>query len=270
MKRIFTFFILFWIASCPAQIGYSLISSGRFSAMGKASVAVQGAESLFSNPSNLWGVEKTTAFLASEWRYGVENLRPIAMGLVTPSKSSVLGFSYQYFGFGAWRDNTLGVAYARKLMSKLDIGIHLKYQHIKIPAYDAQNIIGCDLGFNTLIINNLRLGFHVQNPIPFKLNETETVPSVFRLGVAYQVNINVLLSLETVKSLSYPAVFRFGMEYKFDKKWVLRGGFESYPVAFSFGLGSILFDNFKLDMALSNHSVLGLTPAITMAYIPKK
>ena len=253
-----------------AQIGYFLVSSSRFSAMGKASVAVQGAESLFSNPSNLWGVEKTTGLLASEWRYGVENLHPLAIGLVTPSKSGVLGFSYQHFGFEALRDNTVGVAYARKLMSKLDMGIHLRYQHIKIPAYGSQNIIGFDIGFNTLIMNNLRVGFHVQNPLPFKINETETAPSLLRLGIAYQVNINVLLSLETAKSLSYPAVFRFGLEYKFDKNWVLRSGFESYPAVFSFGLGFVLSKNLKIDVAISNHSVLGLTPAMTLSYSIKK
>jgi hypothetical protein len=270
MKGIFTLFCLWKLVFLQAQIGQYLPATGRFSGMGKASVAVQGAEGLFSNPSNLFGVDKITALLASEWRYGVENLSPMSLGLVMPSKSSVLGFSYQYFGFESWRDNTLGVAYARKLMSKLEVGIHLKYQLIKIPTYGSQSIIGFDMGFNTLLINNLRLGFHVQNPIPFKLSETETVPSLFRLGVAYQVNINVLLSLETAKSLTYPAIFRLGLEYKFDKKWILRGGFESNPAAFSFGLGFFLSENIKMDLALSNHAVLGLTPAISLVYIPKK
>jgi long-subunit fatty acid transport protein len=269
MKGIFTLFYLFLSMSIHAQIGSSLVSSGRFSAMGKASVAVQGAEAVFSNPANLWGLDKMTVILASEWRYGVENLRPIALGFAAPSKSSVLGFTYQNFSFDTWRDNTLGVIYARKLMAKLDVGVHLRYQFIKIPAYESQSIIGFDLGFNALIINNLRLGFQVQNPFPFKLNATEIVPSVFRLGTAYQVNINVLVSLETVKILSFPAIFRLGMEYKFDKKWLLRGGYESNPSAFSFGLGAILSDHFSMDLALSNHAVLGLTPAITIAYKTK-
>jgi hypothetical protein len=269
MKGIFTFFLVLGFVSLHAQIGSSLIASGRFSAMGKASVAVQGTEAIFSNPSNLWGIDKKTVLLASEWRYGVENLRPISVGFIAPSKSSVLGFSYQNFSFESWHDHTLGVAYARKLMSKLDVGIHLKYQRIKVPSYESQNVLGFDIGFNTLIVNNLRLGFLIQNPFPFKLNLTETVPSLLRLGLAYQVNINVLLSLETAKSLSYPTTFRFGLEYKFDKKWVLRGGFESYPAAFSFGLGAILSDNFKIDLAMSNHSVLGLTPAVSLAYFIK-
>jgi hypothetical protein len=269
MKGFFTFLIVFLGFLMHAQIGSSLLSSGRFSAMGKASVAVQGAEAIFSNPSNLWGLERKTVLLASEWRYGVENLRPIALGFIAPSKSGVLGFSYQNFSFESWHDHTLGIAYARKLMSKLDMGIHLKYQRIKVPSYESQNVIGFDIGFNTLIINNLRLGFLIQNPFPFKLNLTEIVPSLLRLGLAYQVNINVLLSLETAKSLSYPASFRFGLEYKFDKNWVLRGGFESYPAAFSFGLGAILSDNFKIDLAMSNHSVLGLTPAISLSYFIK-
>ena len=270
MKRFSPVFILFMPLFLKAQIGTTLISSSRFSSMGKASVAVQGAESLFSNPSNFTNVDKTTTLLASEWRYGVSDLKPIALGFVVPTKSGVIGLMYQHFGFEAWRDNMLGVAYARKLSAKFELGVHLKYQFIKIPAYGTQGVVGFDVGFNTLIINNLRLGFHIQNLLPFKINETETTPSVFRLGAAYQVNTNILLSFETVKDLSYPAAFRFGMEYDVAEKLFLRCGFESQPSSFGFGLGYFLSEKFRMDLALSNHAVLGATPALTLTYFAKK
>jgi long-subunit fatty acid transport protein len=267
LLKVTLIFLVFLLSplKIKAQITNTL-SSGRFSGMGKASVAVQGTEALFSNPANLWGIEKSTVLLATEWRFGVENLHPISVGLVSPTKSSVFGFAYQYMGIESVRNNTLSLAYARKLMSKLDVGIRLKYQRVKIPSYGSQNIIGFDMGFNTLIIKHLRLGFYVQNPLPFKINDNETTQTQFQLGAAYHININVLVSFETVKSLYHPATFRFGVEYKFDKNWVLRGGFESFPAAFSFGLGHILSSHFKMDLALSSQSVLGLTPSITMAY----
>jgi hypothetical protein len=270
MKQHFHYFMMLYYLYCPfnlhTQIAENQVSTGRFSGMGKASVAVQGAESLFSNPANIYGVEKITALLASEWRFGVENLRPISLGLVSPTKSSVFGFTYQYTGFETMRDNTLSIAYARKLMSKLDMGVRLQYQRVKIINYGSQGIIGFDMGFNTLIIKQLRLGFYVENPLPFKVKGIEITPTQFHLGAAYAVNINVLVSFETVKSINHPTTFRFGVEYQFDKKWVLRSGFESYPTAFSFGLGTILSSHFKMDLALSSQSVLGLTPSIMLIY----
>jgi hypothetical protein len=262
-------FICFVFILNPLKIEAQIITnfaSGRFSGMGKASVAVQGAEAIFSNPANLWGIEKNTLFLASEWRFGVENLHPISVGLLSPSKSGIFGFSYQYMGLENVRDNSLSLAYARKLMSKLDVGVRLKYQRVKIPSYGSQNIIGFDMGFNALIIKHLRLGFYVQNPLPFKVNDDETTPTQFQLGAAYAININVLVSFETVKSLYHPAAFRFGVEYKLDKNWILRGGFESFPAAFSFGFGYILSTHFQMDLALSSQSVLGLTPSVTILY----
>jgi hypothetical protein len=270
MKRHFTVLILIMPLFLKAQIGTSLLSSSRFSGMGKASVAVQGAESLFSNPANLSAVNKMTTLLASEWRYGVSDLRPIALGFVKPTPSGVLGIMYQHFGFEVWHDNMLGIAYSRKLAAKLDLGIHLKYQSIRIPANGTQHILGFDIGCNTQIFTNFRLGFHVQNLLPFKINEKEVTPSVFRLGVAYQLNINVLLSLETLKDLSYPANFRFGMEYHTAEKLFLRCGFESQPTSFCFGMSYVLNENFKFDMALSNHAVLGATPSFTVVYSAKK
>jgi hypothetical protein len=270
MKQKFLYFLTLWCLFLQyklyTQITENQVVSGRFSGMGRASVAIQGVEALFGNPANLWGVEKNNVLLASEWRYGVENLHPTSLGIVSPTKSSIFGFVYKYAGFETLRDNTLNLAYARKLMAKLDVGVRLKYQWVKIPNYGSQGNIGFDMGFNTLIIKHLRLGFYVQNPLPFKIKADKTTPTQFQLGAAYEVNINILVSFETVKSTYTPTAFRFGVEYKFDKKWLIRGGYESYPSAFSFGLGSILSSHFKMDLALSSQSNLGLTPAISVSY----
>ena len=263
---LFLFFPYFLIAQ---TISPRLIGS-RYAALGNASVALRDAQSLFSNSAGLMGVENKTLILNSAWFYGVNDLKPIAVGFVMPNPSGVLGFSFKHFGFESLKDNTLGVAYARKFSSKLDAGIQLNYSNITIKDNGSRNVIGFDIGFNTLIIKDLYMAFHVQNPIPIQSPDSDKTPSVFRLGLAYSVNTAVLMVTEIKKDLSYPASVRIGMAYKPTDKTEFRGGFETQPVKIAFGFGYVLTENLNADLAVSSHSVLGLTPSLSIHYVFKK
>jgi hypothetical protein len=254
-----------------AQIGQQLITGGQISSMGRASVAMQGSpEALWHNPANVRGIKGKTAILSSEWRYGAKDFRPIAMGYIIPSNSSVMGFQTQYFGFSGVSDTRLGVTYARPFSEKMDIGIHLKYQYLRLRDIGGQSNIGFDIGFNMLIINNLRMGFYAQNPIPFRQNPHDIPPSVFHLGLSYSVNQNVLISSEIMKDIAYPAALRFGIEYKPSPTLFLRCGFETLPTTFAFGIGYKFSEKIKMDVSLSQHAVLGATPALSLVFMEKK
>ena len=187
-----------------------------------------------------------------------------------PNPSGVLGFSFRHFGFESLKDNTLGVAYARRFSSKLDAGIQLNYSNISIKDNGSRNVIGFDIGFNTLIIKDLYMAFHVQNPIPIQSPDSDKTPSVFRLGLAYSINTAILMVTEIKKDLSYPASVRIGMAYKPTNKTEFRGGFETQPVKIAFGFGYVLTENVNADLAVSSHNVLGLTPSLSIHYVFKK
>jgi hypothetical protein len=265
-----TFILLFFPIIVHAQIGQSLITGGQISSMGRASVAMQGSpEALWHNPANVRGIKGKTAILSSEWRYGAKDFRPIAIGYILPTASSVMGFQAHYFGFSGVSVSRLGVTYARPFSEKMDIGIHLKYQYLRLRDIDGQSNIGFDIGFNMLIINNLRMGFYAENPIPFRKNTNDIPPSVFHLGLSYLVNQNVLVCTEVVKDIAYPAALRFGIEYKPSPTLYLRCGFETKPTTFAFGIGYAFSDKIKMDISLSQHAVLGATPALSLVFNEK-
>ncbi len=250
-----------------AQISQSLVLGGQISAIGRASVAVQGSpEALWHNPANVRGIKGMTAILSSEWRYGAKDFRPIAVGYILPTASSVMGFQAQYFGFSGVYDSRISVTYARPFSEKIDVGVHLKYQYLRLRDIGGQSNIGFDIGFNMLIINNLRMGFYAENPIPFRRNPHDIPPSLFHLGFSYIVNQNVLISSEIVKDIAYPTALRFGMEYKPSPTLYLRCGFETLPTTFAFGLGYAFSEKIKMDMSLSHHAVLGATPALSLIF----
>jgi hypothetical protein len=259
------------------QINTHSISS-RYQSMGNASVALRDEQSLMSNPAGLMGTQKISFTLQSAWLYGVNDLKPVSVGAVIPNPSGTFGLLLNHLGFENLQENTLGLSYARRFSDKLDAGIGLKYANYKINTYGSKGVLGFDIGFNTLIFKDFYLGFHAQNPIPTQSNDVSNsanIPvmassSIFRLGLSYRVNNLVLLNTEVKKDLSYPAAFRFGLEYKPIEKIAFRGGFETQPVKIAFGMGYIISNTLSVDMAISSHSVLGVTPSLSINYFLKK
>ena len=117
-----------------------------------------------------------------------------------------------------------------------------------------------------MIAKDLVLSALIFNPLTIKINEDERTPSVLRLGLAYTINQKVLICLETEKDILFPASFKFGLAYKVVESMTLRCGFHTAPSVISFGLGYKINPNFTIDAALTNHPILGSTPALSLIY----
>lgn len=249
-----------------AQIGYQLVTGAQSMSMGGASVGFQDAQAIFHNPAGLVGVTRQSILLASEIKFGINDLKPIGTAFIVPTQSGVLGFSFQNYTFESYGENKLGVAYARRLSSKFNFGVQLDYLHLKINEYGSTNLLTFEIGCNTLIVKDLVLSAYIYNPLSVRLNEVERTPSVFRLGLNYSLNSKVLVCLETEKDIHFPASFKFGLAYKAVESLTLRCGFRTAPSIFSFGFGYVINQHFTADMALTNHPYLGMSPALCLNY----
>ena len=124
-----------------------------------------------------------------------------------------------------------------------------------------------EIGILSQPIDKLTIGIHVFNPWQAELAEyqDETIPSVYRIGLAYSFSDEVLMTAELEKDLLYPSVFKSGIEYYIIPKIALRIGVQNRPAQFTFGLGTV-FDGFKADLAFSYHQILGASSQIAIAY----
>lgn len=263
---LFLLFSLLFPKKMLAQIGYRLVSGGQSAAMSNAVTAVASADAVFQNPASLLFISRPTATISTEMRFGVKELRPIGVGFIQPTKSGVFGFSLQHFGFSAFQQQKLGVAFARRFSEKLNIGVQLDYVHLQAPDYGNAHLLTFELGCNTLITKNLNLSFYVFNPIAVRLNPSERTPSVFRLGAAYTLNEKFIIAAEIEKVVIDKANFRLGFEYKIAKIVAVRCGFSSRPASFSVGIGYYLSKNCVIDAALTHQSLLGPTPSMSLTY----
>jgi long-subunit fatty acid transport protein len=259
------FYTLF-LGKTTAQIGYRLVSGGQSAAMNNAVLAMSTPDAVFQNPAALIYTTRPTATVATEMRFGVKELRPVGVGVIQPTKSGVFGCFIQHFGFSAFQQQKIGLAFAKRFSERMTLGVQLDYLHLQASGYGNANILTFELGCNTLITKELTLAFYVFNPLAVRLSESERTPSVFRLGAAYSVNKNIVITAEIEKSIVDATNFRMGFDYKVAETLAVRCGFSSLPASFSIGIGYFLSKNCVIDAALSHQSALGSTPSVSVTY----
>jgi hypothetical protein len=282
MKGLFIQLILLFLyfpIKITAQICPPLLTGSKNIGIGNASVATtKDAYSLSNNPAGMVGVEHTTVIANTGWLYGIKNLNPMMVGVAIPTGSGVLGFDYQYFRFENTRYNQLEMVYSRKMASKLDIGLRLSYHNTRLEAFKPVHIFTFSIGCNYLIMKDLYIGLAAQNLSPFfykkKLDTEFDIGgglSVLRFGIAYTINTLVHIYFEIEKDRRLPMAIKLGLDYQIASKFTARCGLNmQQQPQFNFGFGYAFSSKIMVDMSISNHSILGLTPALSMAYFFNK
>lgn len=249
----------------------------RSAAMGNASVTLSDVWSVHHNQAGLSGIESPVVGINYENRYGMKelSLKAAAFALPLPGDGGdVLGLSMTSFGYSAYSDTKIGLAYGKKLGDKYSVGIQLDYLQTKIAGdYGKKGAVAAEVGLQAEILENLDIGVHIFNPTRAKILEyqiqdaveIERIPTIMRFGINYAFSEKLFVTLETEKDVYFKPIFKAGLEYHPIDILYLRGGVSSNPVNNSFGFG-LDMSHFKLDFAASKHQVLGYTTQISLIY----
>jgi hypothetical protein len=251
----------------PAQMGYHLVMGGRNAGIAGCGVALQKeAHAIFYNPASLTSLYTPTAIVASDVRFTVSNLKPIGIGFIQPTHSGVFGVSVQHLGFDVLQQQKIGVAFGRRLMENLSLGIQLDYLRWAVNDYPTAHALTFEIGCNTTLFKDVTLATHLYNPLRVRLSGGERTPSVFKMGVAWQALPNFLLTAEAEQSTHHNPSFRFGFDYQLTPAFAARLGMGANPTAYSFGVGYRLTQRLSVDVAMYQHLLLGSTPALSVVY----
>ncbi len=260
MKNALIFLILL---TFQPIFGQQICHDARSAAMGNASATTSQLSSLFGNQAGLTDLKNFGAMAAAEQRFLLSELNTLAAGFALPTSSGTFGLTFQTFGFDEFRQQKLGLAYARRLWKALSLGAQFDYFQTKIPEYGSHGALTFELGIQAKISDELLLGVHFFNPAQAELVENERLASVFNFGLRYFPSEKANLVLELEKHLDFPVRLKGGVEYQAAKPLWLRAGFGTNPATFHFGVGLALKSNLKMDAASSFHQVLGLTPSFS-------
>ena len=245
---------------------------GRASGMSGVSVALTDYWSAVNSPaSNAWN-QGISAGVFFENRFMMKELSYKTVMVSACIKPGAFSFSCTHFGTGMYSELKTGLGYARKFGKKFSAGLQLDYYRFQVSdGYGAANIFNCEAGLYFRPSRQLAVGFHCINPVPVKLSwaSGESLPTLIRLGIAYNFTDELLISAEAEKDPVSKACLRLGAEYRFAKTLSARVGMATGPFRFSLGAG-ILISRFSIDLATEYSQVLGFSPAVSIQYQFKK
>jgi hypothetical protein len=258
MKNLLIAFLLFSLSSAFGQMStVTPIGAG----MAQATVAMQSPVSLFSNQAGLVGLKKLAVVAAAERRFLVSELQSVAVGAALPTKSGTFGLVAQSFGYEEFRQQKIGLSYARKLWSSLAVGAQFDYFQTRIPEYGNHGILTFEAGLQANISKTLMVGAHVFSPAQVEIAEGENLPTIFRLGLAWQTSERLILCTEIEKDLEFSPRWRTGLSYQPVQALSLRAGYATEPSMLFFGVGFNFGNGLQADMAGSFHQTLGFSPS---------
>lgn len=250
--------------------GDNLPLGSRSAAMGHASSTLSDIWSVQNNQAGLAHIQTLSAGVYYENRFLLPELGLSAVGFAMPLKSGgTIALSYSMFGFEAYKDSKLGLAYARRFSETFSGGIQLDFLNTRISeGYGSKSTLAVEAGAQVKLLDGLILGAHVFNPTGSKLADynDEKIPTIMKLGLAYTFNEKVIVAIESEKNIDYPASFKAGLEYKVVPQVYLRGGLSTRPVESSFGIG-LEFGVLRINLSASMHQELGYSPQADLQYI---
>jgi hypothetical protein len=112
-----------------------------------------------------------------------------------------------------------------------------------------------------MLFSKLIIATVIKNPIPIQSHKLKSFPSVFKVGLMYEISPQLNILTEAHKINQFPITGHFGLEYRPNHDLFIRAGFRNNG-QYSFGLGYILKNKINLDASMEVHPVLGISPGI--------
>jgi hypothetical protein len=227
--------------------------------------------SFTSNQAALAQIKNAGVGIYGERRFLLAENSVYGLAAAIPTKKGNIGLQVNYAGFANFNEQKAGLAYARSLGSKVDVGVQFNYYGYTIPAYNNASTINFEVGAIVHVTEKINAGVHVYNPVSAKLGKDgeEKLAAAYKFGIGYDATDNFYFSTEIVKEEGQPINVTGGVQYHFKKQFFARAGFRTDNSTGFAGIGFIVSD-FRIDVATSFHPQLGISPGILLIYNFKK
>jgi hypothetical protein len=239
----------------------------RLTGMGSGGTAITDIWSLQQNPAGIAELKRTMLAIAHEQHYFDPELSTQSAVFVVPYFRNVLGISFERFGFSEFRDQKIGIAYAKRFGDSFSMAIGLRYYQLSISRYGSAKALTIEVGFQLKVNNEFTIASHITNPNQSKYNNQQgsTLPVKLSLGGSFRFSDRLIMIADVRKVLKNQADGMTGIEYNIVKWFSLRGGVSMNPFKQYAGFGTN-FNNMKLDVSVSSHPVLGYSPQFALGY----
>ena len=220
--------------------------------------------SYLNNQGALAKIKTISAGVYGERRFLLAATSLYTLAVAIPTDKGNFGVNIKYGGFKSFNESQIGLAYAKNLSKRVDIGIQFNYYSYKIPAYNSASAVNFELGAIVHLTDKLNLGIHAYNPIGGKLSKTnEKLTAAYKIGLGYDISDNLYISTELVKEENFPVNLNAGIQYHFMKQFFARVGIASATSTGYAGFG-LAWNNIRIDVTGSYHPQLGISPGLLL------
>ncbi len=264
IRKIFLFvFVLTAIVANTQQLRRPIAIA--YTGLGAYSINHADVFSFSANQASLAQLKNTAVAVYGERRFLFSELNNYTAVIGLPTQSGNFGLKAGYYGFSEYNETQLGLAYGRKIGSKLDIGAQFNYNGIRIAGYGNDAAISFELGTVLHLTDKLHAGIHLNNPVggKFGKDQQEKLSSVYTVGFGYEASDKFFVSTEIVKEEDQPVNVNTGMQYKFLKQILARIGMSTATSTGWMGIG-LSWKMLRVDVTAAYHPQLGITPGLLL------
>ncbi len=229
------------------------------------SIQQNDALSFTGNQAALATTKHTRIGIFGERRFMLKETSVYTLGAAVPTRLGNFGIQINYAGFKNFRENKIGLAYARKLGKLIDVGVQFNYYGYSIPAYGKASAINFEIGALFHLTDKLNAGIHAYNPVGGKLGKgsDEKLAAAYKIGLGYDASERFFISSEIIKEEDKAVNVIAGLQYQFAKQFFAKAGFISESGSAYAGAG-VGWKNLRLDISSSYHPQLGFSPGILL------
>jgi hypothetical protein len=223
--------------------------------------------SFLSNQAALARLKNISVGINSEQRFMLKELTTQRLVIALPTHSGNFGLNGFFSGFSDYSETSIGLAYARSLGDKLELGVQFNYNLLKIAGYGNTPAINFELGTILHLSEQLNASIHLYNPIggKFGKDNQEKILSIYSAGFGFEPSEKFLLTTIIEKQEGELLNVNAGFQYKILQEVLVRLGYSSAASSCFFGLG-YSWKNITLHATASYHQQLGITPGLIFIF----
>ena len=230
-----------------------------------ASMGFADVWSLYNQPAQMAFLQKMSVGISYTNLFLSKEISKTAFAFAYPYKIHAFGVGYAFSGYSLYQNHQTSLAYALRLHPTTALAIKLNYEAFRFGEayYGSTNVFFMDIALRAQPIAPLGISVHIYKPYQTKIEQKDSYPILFRLGLDYKVGKSLLCILQAEKNLYQPLAIKTGLAWQVVPIVSLRLGAGYNPTLFSTGL-SVFAKYLHIDIASAWHWQLGIIPAVAL------
>jgi len=250
-----------------SQRGIAVDGGAVSASLGGINTVIQGSDAVFNNFAQGTDVSKLSILLSTSRRFSLVELQSVSLGLSTPiSGFGHFGLTFSRYGFDLYSESAVNLHYARKLKNNLAISAMIGANSFQIQENGNTVKVGYKLGAAGSISKDLSYGLTLSNLERISVEENAVLLSQVAFGLRYEVSHKAIVFGEVEKELEEDLTFKAGVSYHLHSSFSLMLGYNTNPGQTSIGFSLRILPALELQSSFMYHSLLGLTPVVTLKY----